>query len=353
MMVFMQGKAAMARRPTVSDIARTSGVSVATVDRVLNGRLPVREETARRVYEAANAIGYHAAALIKRRMQQDLPQYRLGFILQRPKQPFYQAFARELENAVNAAREFRGVAQIDYLESQTPSEIAARLREAAVRCKAIGMVAIDHPSVTAAVAELKEKGIPVFSLLSDFAPSIRENYIGLNNRKVGRTAAWLIARTARKPGKVAVFIGSHRFHGQEMRETGFRSYFREYAPEFEMIDTLVNLEAGEIAHEATLDLLQRCPGLAGLYVAGGGMEGVIAALREEDMAGRIVAVCNELTADSRAALADNVIAMAIATPLERLSRELVAQMVHVIENGPAETPGQLFLPFDMYVSENI
>ena len=96
----------MAKRPTIADLAKTSGVSVATIDRVLNGRLPVREETARRVYDAANAIGYHAAGLIKQRLQQDLPQYRLGFILQRPNQAFYQAFARELELAVNAATEF-------------------------------------------------------------------------------------------------------------------------------------------------------------------------------------------------------------------------------------------------------
>ncbi|TIO97114.1 MAG: LacI family transcriptional regulator, partial [Mesorhizobium sp.] len=51
----------MAKRPTITDLARVSGFSVATVDRVLNNRLPVREETARRVYEAATDIGYHAA----------------------------------------------------------------------------------------------------------------------------------------------------------------------------------------------------------------------------------------------------------------------------------------------------
>ena len=38
-----------------------AGVSVATVDRVLNGARAVREETTRRVYEAARDIGYHAA----------------------------------------------------------------------------------------------------------------------------------------------------------------------------------------------------------------------------------------------------------------------------------------------------
>ena len=74
----------MANRPTINDLARVPGVSVATVDRVLNSRLTVREETARRVYEAANAIGYHAVRLIRQRMCQDLPEYRLGFLLQKP-----------------------------------------------------------------------------------------------------------------------------------------------------------------------------------------------------------------------------------------------------------------------------
>jgi LacI family transcriptional regulator len=43
----------MAKRPTIPTWPQASGVSVATVDRVFNSRLPVREETARRVYEAA------------------------------------------------------------------------------------------------------------------------------------------------------------------------------------------------------------------------------------------------------------------------------------------------------------
>ena len=67
---------------------------------------------------------------------------------------------------------------------------------------------------------LHEQGKPVFSLLSDFAQGIRESYIGLNNMKVGRSAGWLISRTAPHPGKVALFVGSHRWHGHELRETG-------------------------------------------------------------------------------------------------------------------------------------
>ncbi|MBR7508485.1 hypothetical protein KC216_21730, partial [Mycobacterium tuberculosis] len=81
-------------------------------------------------------------------------------------------------------------------------------------------------------------------------------YVGLNNRKAGRTAAWMIAKTARRPGKVAIFVGSHRFQGHELREIGFRSFFRGEAPEFTVLDTLINLETRQITHEAMLNLLE-------------------------------------------------------------------------------------------------
>ncbi|HET7412433.1 MAG TPA: LacI family DNA-binding transcriptional regulator, partial [Pararhizobium sp.] len=229
----------MASRPTIADLAQAAGVSVATVDRVLNGRMKVREETARRVYAAANAIGYHAASVIRQRMQAELPEVRLGFVLQRPDQPFYQNLARELERAVEAAPGVRGHARIVFAREQAPARIVEALEDLGEKCAAIAVVSFDHHSVTKAVEGLRAAGKPVFSLLSDFAQGVREGYVGVNNLKVGRTAAWLISRTARAPGKVAIFVGSHRWHGHELRETGFRSFFRERAPRFEVLETLV------------------------------------------------------------------------------------------------------------------
>lgn len=341
------------RRPTISDLAKASGVSVATIDRVLNGRHRVREETARRVYEAAQEIGYHAIGLLRQRVFEDLPQYRLGFVLQKPVQSFYQSFAKEIVVAAQAVTTARLNAQVDFVAASTPTAIVEKLKAMAARSQAIALVAPDYPAVTVAIEELKERGIPVFSLLSDFSTTVRQGYIGVDNRKVGRTAAWVIARSARRPGKVACFVGSHRFLGHELREIGFRSFFRENAPEFEVLDTLINLDTPEITHEATLDLLKKHPDLMGLYVCGGGMEGAISAIREERLAGKLIAVVNELTPESKAALADDVVAMAIGTPLPALCKELMHLMVKSVESEESAVPGQSFLPFDIFVSENI
>jgi LacI family transcriptional regulator len=49
------------RTPTIHDVARRAGVSIATVSRVLNGPREARSETIERVREAAASLGYRAA----------------------------------------------------------------------------------------------------------------------------------------------------------------------------------------------------------------------------------------------------------------------------------------------------
>lgn len=340
-------------RPTIADLARVSGVSVATVDRVLNGRHAVREETARRVYDAAQEIGYHAVGLIRKRVFEDLPRHRLGFLLQKPMQPFYQSFAKEIEVAARSVTTARIQAEVDFVQASTPAAITEKLKALAARNQAVALVGPDYPAVSTIVEELKDKGIPVFALLSDFAAGVRDGYIGVDNRKVGRTAAWAVAKTAAQAGKVALFVGSHRFHGHELREVGFRSYMRENAPEFEVLDTLVNLDAADITHEATVNLLHRHPDLVGLYACGGGMEGAIEAVREEGFSGKLVLVVNELTPDSKAGLADGTVAMAIGTPLPAMCSAVMRLMTAAIGDRDAAVPDQVFLPFDIHIPENI
>ena len=51
--------------PTVNDIARVAGVSLATVDRVLNGRPGVRSSTVEKVQKAIAELGYGGAVRVR------------------------------------------------------------------------------------------------------------------------------------------------------------------------------------------------------------------------------------------------------------------------------------------------
>ncbi|MDH2327143.1 LacI family DNA-binding transcriptional regulator [Cereibacter sp. SYSU M97828] len=341
------------RRPTIADLAKTAGVSVATVDRVLSGRLKVREETSRKVFDAAEKIGFHGTNLIRQRLFAELPEYRLGFILRKERHTFYQSFAAELEHAVHGLRDYRIRLDVRFAQTSDPAEMVDLLNGFSGKVHAIGATGPDHHDVTSVITALKEKGIPTFALLSDFAQGVREAYIGTNNIKVGRTAAWMISRFSPRPGKVLLFLGGHRFQGHALRETGFRSYMREYAPQFEVMDALVNLETRGLTYEALLGALARHDDMVGVYCAGGGMEGAIAALEEEGASRGIVCLVNELTPDSRKALLDGTVTAVLHTPLRELCTDLISTMISTVEHGMAETPGQRFLPPQIWISENL
>jgi LacI family transcriptional regulator len=343
----------MANRPTIHDVAREAGVSSATVDRVLNGRERVREETARKVYEAARLIGYHAAPLIGQRVQADLPRLRLGLVLHKERQSFYQQFRAEAERAVTQATGVRASLQVAFASSQSPKDFTDLMEGMVGRVDAIGATAVTHPEVTEAVVRLHARGIPCFSLLNDFGQGVRQNYLGLNNLKVGRIAAHMIATASHHAGKIAVFVGGYRWHGHELRETGVRSYFREHAPQFQVLDTLINLETRQLTYEATLDLLSRHPDLRGIYCAGGGMEGAITAVREARQPGEVALVVNELTPESRAALIGRHVTMVIGTPLQRLCDDLVRLATEAVTEGMVPVQGQHFLAPDLYLPESV
>lgn len=342
----------MSKRPTISDLARETGLGVATVDRALNGRSNVSARAVARVAEAAERLGYHASGLAKLRVEAKArPVKRLGFVLQKPGQAFYRNFATELEVAVAARSDVNGKTKIRFPDSQAIEAYESVIGEVADEVDALAVVAPNHPRLVELVGRCRENGLPVFTLLNDFAQDTRAGYFGMDNLKVGRIAAWILTTGLRQPGELAIFVGSGRWYGHMMRETGFQSYLRQNAPAFTMLDTMVNLDTRQVTYEATLDLLNRRPDLRGIYVAGGGMEGAIAALREARPAGRVGLVVNELTPESRAALVDRYALMAIATPLAELCRRCVAAMLEASSGGASA--GQVFLPPDLHVPESI
>ena len=341
----------MGKRATITDLAREAGVSVATVDRVLNRRLPVREDTALRVVAAAESIGYHATGLLKQRLTEVKP-CTLGFLLQK-RDDFYRALANELLNATKSATFVRGKAVVEFMDELVPSFIAAKIREIAPRVDVLAIVAVDHPLVSEAVEEVVASGKPVFTLLSDLTTPARSGHIGVDGRKAGRTAAWAISRLAKKPGKIGILLGSHRYLNQETAEISFRSYMRENAPQFQLLEPLVNLDDQRIAYEAVEDMISTNADLIGIYMAGGGMEGLVRALRDENAGSRIIAVCNELIPITRSALIDGTIDLVLATPATLVASRAVEAMAHAAATERTESGLPILLPAEIFLSENI
>jgi LacI family transcriptional regulator len=340
-------------RPTIKDVAKAARVSVATVNRVIGGTGEVRPATMRRVRDAAQAIGFYGLGAIENRVGVAGPKFRFGVLLQQPTRTFYTELAEALRSAADRISHAHVEVQIEFLEELTPQNIATRMMALGERCDAISVVAAVHPVVTQAVEDLQKRGVPVFALISQLAATGDVHYVGLDNWKVGRTSAWAFQHICKAPGKLGILVGNHRYRCQEMNESGFRSYFREFASEFTLLEPLTTFESSVVAQELTERLLRENPDLAGLYVAGGGISGALAALRASDRAGKIVVVGYQLMENTRAALLDGTLTMVISQPLARMSDELIEGMIRASNKKAENRTYTTVLPFDIYTRENI
>jgi LacI family transcriptional regulator len=342
------------RRVTVRQIAERAQLSVATVDRVINGRTTVRRGTALRVQSAAQELGYQFTVPMRVRTDEASSEpIKCAFLLQRRASSFYQNLAEELEQT--AQRDpWRGVQVTirhmdDYLE---PAKVAEALRSVHGQVDAVAVVATESNPVSDAIEFLAEQQIPVVALLSDLSSPRLAGYAGLNNRMAGRTAAWAIARCADRPGKLGVLIGSHGYIGQEEREIGFRSYFREKGLEFEVFEPAVCLDDPEIAYEKTLELLRATDELVGIYNVGGGASGVLRAIEEIKPSRKLAYVCHELTPVTRAGLNTGTIDLVLAHDLPALARSTLNMLADLKKTPPSRKQSSV-VPFNIYTSENI
>jgi LacI family transcriptional regulator len=340
-------------RPTIRDLAKEAGVSVSTVNRVLAGDNTVRDHTVAQVKETAERIGYYGVRAIRAKIIGRKPKLRFGFLLHQPTRRFYKMLGAALEAVANAHSDQEIETEIVYAEDLAPQVISAKLMALGETCNAVGVVTSVHPLVTDAVNALHDKNVPVFALISQLSQADGANYVGLDNWKLGRASAWAFHHICKSPGKIGVLVGNPRYRCQEMNEIGFRSYFRELAPDFTILEPLSTFETNAVAEEMTENLINAHPDLIGLFIAGGGISGAMNALRTRGKSGQVMGLGFELTENTRAGLLDGTLTMVLGHPLERLAQETISGMLRAIKLG-AEAGKQItVLPFETFTRESV
>jgi LacI family transcriptional regulator len=289
-------------RPTVHDIAREAGVSLATVDRVLNGRPRVREDSIKLVKDAVAKLGYvrdvSAANLAKRK------EYRFAFVVSNTKNEFMETLCAALGEAKHMPGPDRIAIETILAPNDDPNATARILL--ALDPKHFDGVAImcpETPQVRDAVLRLKQAGLAVVALVSDLPSSARDHFVGVDNVAAGRTAGALMGRfLGGKLGKVLVVSGSLSSRDSLERRHGFDSIFAERFPSVAILPSIESRDDNQRLITIIKQVMAVDRDVIGIYALGSGNTAILDALRATGRIGSCVLIMHELTPATHAGL---------------------------------------------------
>jgi LacI family transcriptional regulator len=339
-------------RPTVNDIARAAGVSLATVDRVLNARPGVREKTILRVNEAIDRLGYvrdvAAANLARRR------NYCAAYVLPDSPTAFMTTLAEAIASTSAHALFDRTTVRVVRVPAfDSTAYVRALDSLAGSGCDGIALMGPETPQVRDAIRRATEAGVAVVALVSDQPHSARHHFVGIDNVRAGRTAAMLLGRFAARPeGRVLVLAGSMMLRDHMERRLGFDAIMRERFPGMTVLPTVEARDDSQAVRRLLpLALAEHGP-IDAIYSIGAGNRGLVEALDDLGLGAALTVVAHDLTPTMRRGLESGVIDAVITQDVGHMVRSALRVLRARSERLPID-PGQEQIRIEILIRENL
>ena len=162
-------------------------------------------------------------------------------------------------------------------------------------------------AIIPAIERATEAGIRVYTFNSDTSEECsRVAFHGQSLYGAGELAGETLAQLIGGEGKVAIITGLFSVPAHELRRTGGLASFAKYEG-IEVVGETECHDSGDEAYTQVMDFLTANPDLAGIYQTAGGQLGVIEALKESGMAGKVKYVCFDFMDEIVDALYDGIV----------------------------------------------
>jgi LacI family transcriptional regulator len=313
---------------SINEIVAATGLSRATVDRVLNKRPGVHPRTQAHVLRVVAHLendgesGQQEPFTLDRREAR-----RFGIVVQAG-----ETFTRSVLDTVQKMKETEnGAATLQAAASRSDEETIELIQTVGRDTDGLALVSKNIEPVKSALKELQGAGKSVVALVSDLDATVRNAYVGIDNRAAGQLAAFILGRCLEraKEAKVAVVVGYFSYLCQEDREIGFRSLLRQRFPRIEIVEVIKGDDSREATYEAALRLLKNRRDIAGIYNVAGGNFGLARAIAETQLVQRPLYITHEVNEVTEPLLRTGVIDFLISQNIQsliRMSRQVLIDL---------------------------
>ncbi|SHE60229.1 LacI family transcriptional regulator [Kaistia soli DSM 19436] len=338
-------------KTTLQDVAREAGVSLATVDRVLNGRAGVHARTVERVQSAIDRLNYKPDRLASRLARGR--DYHFEVVLPTGANDFMRLLEQEFRDTAERYMHERVRITFTHVDVFDGEALATALERLPADLDGVAMVALDHPAVAEAVNMLTDRGVTVVTLVSDLPGTRRAHFVGIDNYAAGRTAATLLGRfLGHRSGKVGLIAGSLSLRDHIERQYGFEQVVQREYPDLEVLPIREGRDDDDRVERVAEALLADHTDLVGIYNVGAGTAGIVAALDRSGRAREVVFIAHELTPPNRRQLIRGTIDALINQDAGHMARS-AARILLAAREGVPIVPGQERIRIDIFVRDNV
>ena len=310
-------------RPTTKDLARVAGVSLATVDRVLNDRPGVHRKTVEKVNSAIEELGFvrnaSAANLARGKI------YRFVFLLPKTGDQFLGELLYRIEEANTAFSAEMIHIDVTRIPENDPHRIAALLATLDPETvDGIAIMAPESPQVRDAMLRLEERGIDTLSFISGQSRTTGGDAVGIDNRAAGATAGRLMGRfSGARNGKVLVIAETMQSRDSLERRLGFDQVINADFPNLQVLPSLETWGNQARAEKIVQTSFASHPDIVGIYILTSEARGPLQAIATAPHENGPVTIAHERTPFTEAALISGELDAVIAQNPGHLVRSAI------------------------------
>jgi len=277
----------------IPQIAELAGVSIGTVDRALHARKGVSERTRRRVLQIAQRVSY-TPNLAARMLRVGRANVKIGVCIPRETHFFYDQLR---DGILDEGRRFESLgAEVLYrpIEKLGAGECERVKEMFQSGVNALIITPGDPHCIRPLIDEAEAGGTRVVCAASDAPESSRSSVVCVDPDLGGRLAAEMMGWAVAPGAKVAVVTGMLRTEDHRKKTEGFCKVFPRYCHGGSVVEVVEGHEDNDETFQRCLDVLERFPDIAGLYVNIVTCLPVCHALRARALAGRVRLIATDL-----------------------------------------------------------